>query len=95
MGTANVAELKNNLSRYLRRVRHGEEILIRDRNLPIASIVPLNGTDQIDAETQALVAAGKLRLGKGRLPDSFWSMPGPRISARRLAAAVVADREER
>jgi len=95
MSSVNITELKNNLSQYLRQVRQGEEILIRDRRLPIAKIVPLSGADGADAETLALVAAGKLRLGKGRLPKSFWSMPGPRIGMRRVVAAVVSDREER
>ncbi len=95
MKSVNIADLKNNLSRYLNRVREGEEILIRDRNLPIARIVPLNGAEELDADTRALAASGQLRLGKGPLPESFWSMPGPRISVKRLVAAVVADRDER
>lgn len=94
MRTVNVADLKNGLSKYLREVRGGEEILIKDRNMPIAKIVPLADTDDLDAETLALVAAGKLRPGKGKLPESFWSTPAPRIPLKRLVAAVVADREE-
>ena len=95
MRSVNIADLKNNLSRYLHQVRRGEEILIRDRNLPIAKIIPLNEVDDLDRETLGLVAAGKLRLGEGPLPDSFWSMPGPRVSIKRLIPAVVSDREER
>jgi prevent-host-death family protein len=89
----NVADLKNGLSRYLREVRRGEEILIKDRNVPIAKIIPLSMTDDLDAHERALVASGQLRPGKGRLPESFWSMPAPRIPLKRLVAAV-ADREE-
>lgn len=37
----NVGVLKNQLSRYLHRVRAGEEITITDRNEPIAKIIPL------------------------------------------------------
>ena len=47
MRSASIADLKNNLSRYLRHVRRGEEILIRDRNVPIAKIVPLDGVEAI------------------------------------------------
>jgi antitoxin (DNA-binding transcriptional repressor) of toxin-antitoxin stability system len=32
MQTVNIAELKNNLSYYLRQVRQGNEIMIKDRN---------------------------------------------------------------
>ena len=40
MRTVNVAELKNQLSKYLRFAKGGEEIVIRDRNLPVAKLVP-------------------------------------------------------
>ncbi len=96
--SVNIAKLKNHLSRYLDQVRRGEEILICDRKVPIAKIVPLTGADGLDAETLALVASGQLRLPERPLPrnfwKSFWSMPAPRVSTRRAAAAVVADREE-
>lgn len=94
MRVVNVAELKNRLSRYLREVRGGEEILIRARDVPIAKIVPLSSTDDLDAERMALIAAGLLRPGKGKLPNSFWKMPAPRIPLKRLVEAIVADREE-
>lgn len=94
MKTVNVAELKNRLSQYLRDVREGEEILIRDRNVPIAKIVPLDNTGDLDAETLALVAAGRLRPGKRRIPESFWSTPAPRIPLKVLVDAVVAERED-
>ena len=41
MQTVNIAELKNNLSAYLERVRHGEEVIVKDRNRPIARLMPL------------------------------------------------------
>lgn len=40
MGTIGVAELKARLSEYLRAVRKGNEIVIHDRDQPIARIVP-------------------------------------------------------
>lgn len=41
MKTANIAELKNRLSDYLRLVENGETVEIAKRNVPIAHIVPL------------------------------------------------------
>lgn len=94
MRTVNVADLKNHLSRYLSEVREGEEVLIRDRNLPIARIVPLSNINDVEAEEVRLAAAGQLRLPEATgLPKSFWSMPAPRVSVKRAAAAVIADRE--
>ena len=40
MTKANVAELKNRLSAYLREVRNGGEVVVLDRTQPIAKIVP-------------------------------------------------------
>jgi len=95
--TVNIAELKNRLSRYLDEVRQGSEILIRDRNRPIAKIVPLAATDDFDAEEQALIASGQIRPPRnpGPLPASVWKMAGPRVSAKKVVAALIADRDER
>ena len=40
MRTANIAELRDRLTQFLREVRAGEEIIVRDRKRPIAKIVP-------------------------------------------------------
>jgi antitoxin (DNA-binding transcriptional repressor) of toxin-antitoxin stability system len=39
MRSVNVAELKNRLSKYLSFAKGGEEVMIRDRNLPVAKLV--------------------------------------------------------
>ncbi len=91
MRSVNIADLKNRLSAYLNEVREGREIIVRDRNRPIARIVPLSATN-MDAEERALVASGQLRPPETRLPESFWSMPAPRVSLRRVIAAIMADR---
>ena len=38
---ANISELRNGLSAYLRSVRRGESVLILDRNVPIARLSPI------------------------------------------------------
>jgi prevent-host-death family protein len=40
MRSVNVAELKDKLSKYLGFAKEGEEVVIRDRNLPVAKLVP-------------------------------------------------------
>jgi len=72
--TVNVAELKDRLSAYLHRVRAGEELLVRDRNLPIAKIVPLN-EEEIEAEELSLLASGQMTLPKRRFRENqFWAI---------------------
>jgi prevent-host-death family protein len=49
-----IRELRAHLSRYLDRVREGDEIVVTDRGKPIAQILPMNGQRKIDR----LIAAG-------------------------------------
>ena len=93
MRSVNVATLKNRLSSYLRDVRRGEEILIRDRNVPIAKIVPLS-TEDSEAELLELAAAGIIKLAERPLPDSFFDLPGPSIPLKDVVAVIRAERDE-
>ena len=69
------------------------------RKLTIAKIIPLPLADEFDAELLALAAAGLVKLPKKKLDlDAFFSRKktkGRRIPLKRLADAVIADREER
>jgi prevent-host-death family protein len=98
MGTVNIAELKDQLSSFLHRVRAGEELVIRDRNLPIAKIVPLHGEDG-DRDELSLVASGHMTLPAQQLDQKrFWSIGGrmkksPKI-AKAIQQAIAADRKD-
>jgi prevent-host-death family protein len=41
MQTANIAEVKDHLSRFLALVEQGEEVAICKRNVPVARIIPV------------------------------------------------------
>lgn len=53
-----IRELKNNLSRYLDRVREGEEVLVTDRGRPVARLLPLDRSTERLAD---LIASGVVR----------------------------------
>jgi prevent-host-death family protein len=94
MKSINIAELKNRLSAYLSEVRAGEELLVRDRNVPIARIVPLRA-DDYDAELLKLASQGRVRLGSGApLDKSFWDSPAPRISMETVKRLIDEERSE-
>jgi prevent-host-death family protein len=93
MRSTNIADLRNRLTQYLREVRAGEEIIVRDRQRPIAKIVPFT-VDGEDADDAALVASGLMRKGSGAIPPSFWKSRRSRVSLRAAVAAVAADRDE-
>lgn len=94
MYSVNIADLKANLSAHLERVRKGEELIVKDRNRPIARLLPLEAGANMSAEEEELVAAGLLRLPTAELPKDFWKMPAPSVPMETLLAAIQAERDE-
>jgi prevent-host-death family protein len=93
MKSVNVAELKNQLSKYLTFAKGGEEIIIRDRNLPVAKLVPFSPEEATEEEL-LLVAAGKMRLPKSSI--DLEKVLGPamgRSLGRAGTQALIEDRE--
>lgn len=84
MISAGVKEVKNNLSRYLDRVKEGEEILITERGKPVARIVKENGASRTTRAALApliqkgLIALPSRSLNKGRLRTV--DVPGKLVS---------------
>ncbi len=82
MKRAKIAELKNNLSRYLEHVRGGGTVLVLDRDRPVAQIVPLRrGRDSTRAKERLarLERRGLIRRGTGGLPDWVGRRKPPRL----------------
>lgn len=89
MKPVNIAELKNRLSYYLRRVQRGESILVADRGKVIARIDRVTGREAVppgDAEwVERLERQGVIHRGAGRV-DRKWLGDKPVVKAD-----VVAD----
>lgn len=94
MKSVNVAQLKDGLSGYLKLVRAGEEILIRDRQTPIARLMPLAEDAVVDDEMKALSASGKMRLPTKRLDTRIFPKKAPRVSTKLIVDALRQDRDE-
>ena len=93
MRSVNVAELKNQLSKYLTFAKNGEEIVIRDRSLPVAKIIPFSTGDANEQEL-LLVAAGKLRMPKESLDlEKLLAVPSKRTTRRAVTRTLVEERE--
>lgn len=95
MKTVNVAELKNRLSAYLQMVREGEEVIVKDRNRPVARISPY-GSDSISEEERQLVACGAMKLPvKGPVNwKKFWRMPAAKLTHKQAMRAILEEREQ-
>jgi prevent-host-death family protein len=55
--TVAIAELRQNLSLYLRRVENGERLLVTDRNRPVAELGP---PPSVGAALDRLIAEGRV-----------------------------------
>jgi prevent-host-death family protein len=94
MRSVNIAELKNRLSTYVTFARGGEEIIIRDRNLPVAKLIPFSAEGASDDELM-LVAAGKMRLPEAPLDaDKLWKIKTGTVKESDAIAALLHDRNE-
>lgn len=79
-----IRDLKNNLSKYIERVRSGEEVVVTDRGRPVAR---LSSLDPSADRLAALVAAGVVRA-----PTSTTRRrPRQRIKAKGSVSELVAD----
>jgi len=89
MKYAKIGQLRDGLSRYIDQVREGGEVLVLDRDRPVARIVPAGASHPApgsDAERLLdLERRGILRRGKGRYPAVLKGGPA------RVRGSVLAD----
>lgn len=94
MTSAGIRELKDNLSRYIRRIEAGERIAITAHGRVVAELVPPgSGTRQGSRPFEDLLASGIIRppLEPGDPADEW---PEIRLPAGTAAELIDADRGE-
>ena len=80
--TVGVAELRQNLSRYLRRVEDGERLVVTDHHRPVAELIPLARPERV---LDRLIAEGRvLPPVRHGLPDPIPVAGDPAALARAL-----------
>jgi len=95
MKIVNISDLKAKLSAHIQSVKDGEEVLVCDRNKPVARIVPCRFTDHSDQE-QRLVARGVLTPPlKKRLASVSWPVPPGNVSDEVMEQVGQEEREGR
>jgi antitoxin (DNA-binding transcriptional repressor) of toxin-antitoxin stability system len=97
MKSVNVAHLKSHLSACLQLVRGGGELLVCDRNTPIAKIVPLPSATDGEAELRALAAVGTVKLPElpPLRPTALERIPATRRVRRNSAKLLEEERHDR
>jgi prevent-host-death family protein len=77
-----VRELRNNLSRYLDRVRDGEEVVVTDRGRAIARVSPIG----VERVLDRLIAEGVVTPATQQKRRA-----GPPIKAKGIVSDLVSD----
>lgn len=90
--TVTIGQLRDHLSAHLKRVRGGAELVVMDRQTPVARLVQYTAVETDSAELAALVREGVLRAPRGRPPGRL--PRGPKLRGNPLLEALLADREE-
>jgi prevent-host-death family protein len=95
MTTASITQAKTNLSKLIKKVRHGESVLILDRNTPVARLEPLaaGSREGDEAKLAELERRGLLKRGAGKLPRDFFKLPRLKFK-KSLVEAVLEERRE-
>jgi prevent-host-death family protein len=90
--TTSVVQLKSRLSEYLRIVKAGHEVVITERGVPVARVVPLDDAERKSTRRARLARAGLLKAGRGKLPK--WFLQPPAGAPSGVLDALLAERRE-
>jgi prevent-host-death family protein len=85
MRSVKIAELKDRLSEHLRAVEQGDEVIVTDRNRPIARIVPI-----AEAHARATLIAAQVPFSTVR--HRTWSAAAWELSSDELLQEERGDR---
>lgn len=96
MKTVDIHELESRISGCIQDVRDGEEILIRDRDVPIARIVPFQQSLRLEQEAR-LVASGAMKMPEVVKIDwvAFFKTPAGNVSDEVARQAAIDGRGDR
>lgn len=88
--TTSVVQLKARLSEWLRLVKAGHELVITERGVPVARVVPLDEGQRRSTRRLRLTRGGLMKPGRGKLPPLLKKAPtGPNSG---VLAALLAER---
>ncbi len=96
MKTATISETKNRLSALLDRVRHGETILITDRERPVARLEPVVSAGDAGPDEGRLARLERTgvirRARRGRLEEIASTAPPVAARGGDIVAALLDER---
>jgi prevent-host-death family protein len=96
MSTVGIKELKNRLTHYLRQAKMGEEIVVTERDRPIALIQKIDAAREpasIEARLAKAASEGWLTLPRG--PRKLTRIRKVKVHGGSAAKAISEEREDR
>jgi len=91
-GTTSVVDLKARLSEHLRRVKSGQELIVTERGVPVARLLPLDDSERRSTRRFRLTRTGVIKPGRGKLPALLRKAPDGSGTGADVLAALLAER---
>lgn len=79
MRTVKIGDLKAHLSAHLRSVRNGGEVLVCDRNQPIARIIPVDLENYSEHERRLIASGAMTPPKRKRKANERWPKPPGKV----------------
>jgi prevent-host-death family protein len=95
MKTESISSAKNRLSALIKRVQRGDSILITDRGVPVAKLVPVQLGAGVPARIVALAQQGLVRLPQKPPSASWLDLPWPEVTPGGPSAVEMLLQERR
>ena len=92
--TVSVVELKAKLSEHLRQVKTGHELIVTDRGIPVARMLPLDDGERRSTRRLRLTRSGALKPGRGKLPAALKQPPTGPDEGTAVVDALLAERHD-
>ena len=95
MSTVGVRELKNRLTHYLAQAKKGEEVIITERNKPIALLQRIGLVVEpasAEARLAKMAADGEIELPAGKPLKGIRRV---RVKGKPISQTIIEDREDR
>ena len=91
MKSQSISEANNGLSALIKRVQAGEPVLITDRGVPVAKLVPVRLGAGVPARILGLAQQGLARL-PDQPPEAAWlDLPWPHVGGGRSPVDLLLD----
>lgn len=95
MRTVNIAELKAGLSAHIQLVQEGEEVVVCERNKPVARIVPVDWRNESDQRKRLIARGALLPPRRKRTGAARWPSPPGQVPDEIVARIWREEREGR